>query len=229
MDDMPMAVLMYAGSQRFRTESSDRETWHSFSFGPHYDPANIAFGPLTALNDEQLGSSAGYPDHGHTDVEIVTWVVEGALRHTDDTGTTVLGAGTVLAQSAGSGIRHAEVADGRPTRFLQTWLRPDTAGGAPSCAATLAPETEAGLVEVVGPDALPVGVRGARLVVGTVQAGAVLPLPDAARHHIFVASGTLLLPGRSGVEANDGDAIRMIDDHGTLTATTTTRLMVWSF
>lgn len=229
MDDMPMAALMYAGSQRFRTQASDRETWHSFSFGPHYDPANVAFGPLTSLNDEHLGSSAGYPDHGHADVEIVTWVVQGALRHTDDTGTTVLEAGSVLAQSAGSGIQHAEMADGQPTRFVQTWLRPDTPGGAPSLAQVLVPETDSGLIQVVGSDGLPVAVNGARLLAGTLAANETLSLPDAARQHVFVASGTLLLPGRSGVEAHDGDALRIIDGRGPLTAAVDTRLLVWSF
>lgn len=229
MDDMPMAVVLYAGSQRFRSVASDRETWHSFSFGPHYDPENLGFGPMTSLNDELLEAARGYPDHGHSDVEIVTWVVEGALRHSDSSGTTVLGPGSVLAQSAGTGIRHAEQADGVPTRFVQTWLRPDSPGNPASVAQVIAPETSTGLVEVVGRDALPVNVDGARLSIGTVQAGKGLVLPDASGHHLFVASGVMEVPDQVELSAVAGDALRITDDAGPLVATTDVLAMVWSF
>lgn len=229
MDDRPVSAILYASSQRFRTNIDDRETWHSFSFGRHYDPANVGFGPMRALNDERLGPTAGYPDHGHADVEIVTWVVEGALEHTDASGTTVLGPGAVLAQSAGDGIRHSEMAAGCRTRFVQTWLRPDSPGGPPSRARVRAPESHSGLVTVVGGSALPVRASGARLRVGSIATGRALPLPDAERHHVFVASGELRLPSESRLVAREGDVVRMTEHNDAPVAAVDTRVMVWSF
>ena len=115
-EDIGMAVALYAGSQRSSSTADGRVTRHSFSFGPHYDPANLGFGPLVCHNDDVLDPSgvevAGYPDHPHSELEIVTWVLEGALVHTDSTGARhVVEAGHAQVLSAGTGIRHSEVAD----------------------------------------------------------------------------------------------------------------------
>jgi redox-sensitive bicupin YhaK (pirin superfamily) len=227
-----MAVLLYAGSQRFRSAAEGRRTWHSFSFGEHYDPANVGFGPLTCLNDDHLDPGAGYPDHPHADVEIVTWVLSGALRHTDsaDPGRTrVLERGAVQVQSAGSGIRHSEVAErgAGPTRFVQTWLRPDDPGTPPGDAVTTL-EPAHGLTTVVGGTALSIGVAGASLAVGSLPAGEELVLPDAPRVHVLVVEGSLVLPGRSAVEAVAGDAVRVVGGAGSLRAGTPSRVLVWA-
>jgi redox-sensitive bicupin YhaK (pirin superfamily) len=227
-----MAVLLYAGSQRFRSAAPGRRTWHSFSFGEHYDPANVGFGPLTCLNDDHLDPGAGYPDHPHADVEIVTWVLSGALRHTDSARTgrpRLLERGAVQVQSAGAGIRHSEVAEpgAGPTRFVQTWLRPDHPGAPPGEAVdTLEPAH--GLTEVVGGTGLRVGVGGASLAVGTLAPGDLLTLPDAPRVHVLVAEGSLLLPGRSAVGAVAGDAVRVVGSAGPMRATAPARLLVWA-
>ena len=123
-----MTLEIHPARRRFRTVAGGRVTWHSFSFGAHYDPENVGFGPLVALNDERLEPGAGYADHGHRGVELVTWVVEGSLVHADSSGAReVLPAGTVQVQTAGSGIAHSEHAGPGPgpTRFVQAWLRPD--------------------------------------------------------------------------------------------------------
>lgn len=224
---MSMRPVVYPGSARFRTREDGRDTRHSFSFGRHYDPANLGFGPLVALNDDRLAPHAGYPDHGHSDIEIVTWVVEGALHHTDADGTAVLGPGSVLAQSAGDGIRHAELAGDGPTRFVQTWLRPDSPGGVPSRAHVRAPELGEGLVPVVGPEGLPVGVAGAELRAGTLPTGAVLELADGHRHHLLVADGELALPDGEGT-ITDGDALRVDGGSDPLRAAAASLLLVWS-
>ena len=134
--DRPVSLVWHRAADRARTVESGRDTRHSFSFGAHYDPDNVGYGGLLVHNDDPLSPGAGYPDHGHTDVEIVTWVVSGVLVHRDDTAAAAadLVAGTLQVQSAGAGIRHSEIADAAsgPTRFVQAWLRPDVYDAAPA-------------------------------------------------------------------------------------------------
>jgi redox-sensitive bicupin YhaK (pirin superfamily) len=189
-----MGVAAYAGWTRFSTTDADRVTRHSFSFGPHYDPANLGFGPLVCHNDDLLQPGGGYPDHPHRDLEILTWVLSGVLLHTDSTGhTSPIGPGTAQAMSAGSGIRHAEVADpaSGPTRFVQAWVRPDSPGGVP-VHHDLAVDLEgSGLVPVAGAGGLPIRTAGASLRVARLAPGEVVALPDAPRVHVFAATGAV--------------------------------------
>lgn len=111
------------------------ESRHAFSFGPHYDPANLRFGPLIACNEERLAPGAGFAEHTHREVEIVTWVVEGELAHHDDAGHTgTVRPGEIQWLSAGAGVRHSERNASResPCRFVQMWLDPARSGGAPA-------------------------------------------------------------------------------------------------
>jgi redox-sensitive bicupin YhaK (pirin superfamily) len=207
-----VTIEVRPATERFVTREGGRTTHHSFSFGAHYDPGNVGFGALVAHNDEQLPPGTGYPDHPHRDVEIVTVVLEGALRHTDSAGRTgVLTPGAISRTSAGSGIVHAEVADdSRSTRFVQAWLRPDEPGG-PSSYAAAQIDRPTELTEVVGPDgAVAIGTRGARLLVGHVPAGRLL-LPDAPLLHVFAADGALTIGDR---ELEPGDAARLSDEGG---------------
>ena len=94
--------------RRFRTDEPGRTTWHSFSFGAHYDPANTGFEGLLCHNDDHIQPGFGYDDHPHANLEIVTWVLDGALTHRHDGETTsVIGAGQVQVLSAGAGVRQA--------------------------------------------------------------------------------------------------------------------------
>lgn len=221
---------MYAGSRRFGTRRPDRTTRHSFSFGEHYDPANLGFGPLVCHNDDLLLPGGGYPDHPHADLEIVTWVLDGVLLHTDPAGrTTPLTPGTVAVTSAGSGIRHAEVGDpaAGPTRFLQCWVRPDEPGTPPRH--TLAdPALGTGaLVPVVGAGALPLGTAGARLDVARLRSGDTVRLPAGPRQHLFAATGAVEV-GEQQLAA--GDALRILDEPGLpVTAREDAELLVWTF
>ncbi|HEX7717266.1 MAG TPA: pirin family protein, partial [Marmoricola sp.] len=206
-----MTIEVRRAGDRFVTRAEGRTTWHSFSFGSHYDPANVGFGALVAHNDEQLPPGTGYPDHPHRDVEIVTVVLDGALRHADSSGSTdVLVPGRISRTSAGSGIVHAEVAEpGVATRFVQTWLRPDEPGGPSSYAVSEVEPTP--FAEVVGPEgALTVGTSGARLHVGHLMGGTV-SLPDAPLLHLFVPAGVVDLGDR---ELEPGDAARLTDEGG---------------
>ncbi|QIK74990.1 pirin family protein [Nocardioides piscis] len=225
-----MTGAVYAGSARFTTLAPGRVTRHSFSFAEHYDPANLGFGPMVCHNDDVLEPAGGYPDHPHRDLEIVTWVLEGVLVHTDDAGRALaLEPGDVQVMSAGSGIRHAEVADpssGR-TRFLQTWLRPDEPGLAPSWRVE-GVEPGPGLTAVVGAGALPIGTEGARLDIARLSPGEHAQLPDAPLLHAFVAVGGGRL---GGLELGAGDAVRLDDESSTAFEATAagTELLVWSF
>ena len=245
-EDIGMSMDLYAGSDRSSEAVKGRLTRHSFSFGPHYDPANLGFGPLVCHNDDLLdpsaaevgggggggvaGGVAGYPEHPHTELEIVTWVLEGALVHTDTSGARhVVEAGRAQVLSAGTGVRHSEVADARSgrCRFVQAWLTPSAAGGVPSYVVGEAPPASSGLVEVAGGDGLPIGTTGARLLVARIEAGRTVALPGDPRQHVFAASGAVSLGGE---KLRAGDAVRLTDEPGhAVTAVEPTELLVWSF
>jgi quercetin 2,3-dioxygenase len=93
---------------RFHTDIGWLDSWHSFSFGEHYDPNNTGHGLLIVSNDDRVSPAGGFGTHGHRDMEIVTWVLDGELEHRDSTGTQgVIYPGLAQRMSAGSGIRHS--------------------------------------------------------------------------------------------------------------------------
>ena len=134
--DRPVSLAWQRAADRARTVESGRDTRHSFSFGAHYDPDNVGYGGLLVHNDDLLSPGAGYPEHGHADVEIVTWVVSGVLVHRDAhrRRRRPRPPARLQVQSAGAGIRHSEIADAAsgPTRFVQAWVRPDVYDAAPA-------------------------------------------------------------------------------------------------
>lgn len=223
-----MSLEVRRGADRFLTVDPGRETRHSFSFGPHYDPANLGFAQLVSHNDDRLAPSAGYPDHPHQEIEVVTWVLSGGLEHRDSTGGSgVLLPGQVQVMSAGSGVVHSEFAapGAGETRFIQTWVRPDTWGEEPSYAVA-AFAAGSGWTAVVGGDALPVRARGATLWIADAAVGDELVVPDSPHAHLFVATGAFSL---AGVDLVEGDAARMSNRGGDLTVTAPGQLMLWTF
>jgi redox-sensitive bicupin YhaK (pirin superfamily) len=228
-----VSVDIRRSSSRFVEQEPGRRTQHGLSFGAHYDPDWLAFGPLVCHDDHLLGSGRGFDEHAHADLEIVTTVVSGSLVHADSHGTTaVLSAGDVAILSAGAGVRHSEhaSADG-PARFVQVWLRPDETGTAPSYARGASEaEPGAGLVPVAGAGTdLPIGVAGTSYAVARLAPGESVVLPAAPRLHAYVASGALL---RSSLAEplQAGDAYCFVDeaDHE-VTASVDTELLVWTF
>jgi redox-sensitive bicupin YhaK (pirin superfamily) len=106
-------------------------TWYSFSFADYYDPAEMGWGPLRVINDDRIAPGTGFPVHGHRDMEIVTYLLEGALQHQDSLGNgSVIRPGEVQRMSAGSGIRHSEMTPpgDRATHLLQIWIEPEARG-----------------------------------------------------------------------------------------------------
>lgn len=180
------------------------ESRHSFSFGAHYDPTNVGFGLLVCHNEDLLPAHAGYPDHPHRDLEIVTWVLEGELHHRDSSGHSgVVTPGVVQRLSAGSGVVHQEYAGPGTTRFVQMWLRPEHTGLAPSYDAAPV-EAGAGWTPLVGGEAT-VGIHAeARLWLGTVR-GRLTTAEGPYDRHLFVLEGSITANGH---ELHVGDALR---------------------
>jgi redox-sensitive bicupin YhaK (pirin superfamily) len=219
---------------RFRTASVGLESRHSFSFGEHYDPANLGFGLLVAHNEDVVAPGNGYGTHPHRDLEIVTWVLGGRLQHTDSGGTTgIVYPGLAQRLSAGSGILHAERTDGdEPVHFVQMWVRPDEPGLTPGYAqhdvgADLASGELVPVASGTRSDAaIRINQQAADFLVGRLRPGSQVILPGAAYMHLFVAHGAVELEGTG--ELGAGDAAR-ITDGGGLRSTGDAELLVWTF
>lgn len=194
------------------------ESLHAFSFGPHYDPDNLRFGPLLAVNEERLAPGAGFGEHPHSHTELVTWVVEGELTHRDSAGHTgVVRAGDVQRLSAADGVRHIERNEGAtPLVFVQFWLAPLEPGGDPSY------EIVRGIAD---PTPYAVPVAGAMLHVRRPAAGERIPVPDAARAYVHVVRGEVRL-GHDVL--GPGDSVRLVDAKDVeVIAVTPAEVLVW--
>jgi redox-sensitive bicupin YhaK (pirin superfamily) len=210
-----MTVDVRRAADRFHTELDWLDSWHSFSFGEHHDPANTHHGLLLVSNDDVVRAGGGFGTHPHRDMEIVTWVLEGELEHRDSIGTVGrITPGMAQRMSAGSGIRHSEVNPSATTdvHLVQMWVVPDTQGLEPDyeqrdVAADLA---GGALVPVAsGPGsggAITIHQRDATLWVGRLTAGTTVAVPSAPHTHLFVARGSASL---DGVALGTGDAARL--------------------
>ncbi len=127
-------LVFRPAAERFHSQLDWLDSWHSFSFGGHHDPAWMGFGPLRVINDDTIAAGRGFGMHPHRDMEIITVMVEGQLNHRDSMGhAEVLRAGEVQRMSAGSGVVHSEVNQGsQPCRLLQIWIEPSQPGGPPA-------------------------------------------------------------------------------------------------
>lgn len=130
-------ILLRPAAERGHTGAGWLDSRHTFSFGGYHDPAWMGFGPLRVLNEDRVAPGAGFPAHRHANMEILSWVLEGALAHQDNTGGGgTLRPGELQRMRAGHGIEHSEfnASDRAPLHFLQIWIQPDRLNLAPGYA-----------------------------------------------------------------------------------------------
>lgn len=221
----PGSVIRRA-ADRFTSTGPGITGRHCFSYGAHYDPDNVAFGPLLACNEFTLEPGAGFPRHPHAGLEILSWVLEGELTHSDSGAATApdvghgIGPGQVQRLSAGTGVEHAEVNAGPGVlRFVQIWLLADRDGPPDYARADLRTELAAGgLVTVAaGAEQAPLTIRQAdvSLHVAHLHAGTDLALPPARMRWIYLLRGEARF---GAVALGTGDEVRS-PDPGPLRAT----------
>lgn len=193
--------------------------WH-FSFGDYYDPKNMNWGELRVFNDDIIQGGGEFGMHPHRDMEIITYMISGELRHEDSLGhSDVLRAGEVQVMSAGRGITHSEANNSKtdPLRLLQIWILPRTKGSAPRWEQrpftkeqqlnTLFPVVSSGNI----PGTLKID-QDAAIFVSTLQADKSLryaPTPASRHVYLFVISGEISLNDRT---VRNGDQARVTDE-----------------
>jgi len=192
---------------------------HHFSFASYYDPANMSHGALRVWNDDEIAPNTGFPAHPHANMEIITYVREGAITHQDSLGNKGrTEAGDVQVMSAGSGIRHSEYnLESKLTKIFQIWIQPTTQGGQPTWGSKPFPKSDRSgkLVTIASgfendKDALPIRAK-ARVLATTLKAG------DSAEYDADKARSLYLVPaiGRlevNGVKVNARDGAAISDE-----------------
>jgi redox-sensitive bicupin YhaK (pirin superfamily) len=208
-------------AERFHTRIGWLDSWHTFSFGNHYDEAHMGFGPLRVINDDRITAGAGFGTHPHKDMEIVSYVVDGALAHKDSMGNggTIV-PGDVQRMSAGTGVMHSEMNPQKnaPAHFLQIWLLPKSRGITPGYAQEhYAPATKRDQLRLLASDTpkdgavaihSDVDLYGTLLAQGkTVE----LPLRRAGRGWVQVVAGNVRVSdGENDVVIGTGDGVALL-------------------
>jgi len=215
---MTATVDVRRARSRAHTQIGWLDSWHSFSFGRHYDPTNTHHGLLLVSNDDTVAPGTGFTTHSHRDMEIVTWVLSGRLRHEDSEGNRgELYPGLAQRMSAGTGISHSEMnaSPSDKVHFVQMWVPPDTTGIRPGYEQRdVNQELASGGLHAIAsgqdhPVAISIHQREAVLWGGRLEQGESAAIPDAKRVHAFVARGDADLEGVG--QLHEGDAARLTD------------------
>jgi redox-sensitive bicupin YhaK (pirin superfamily) len=209
-------ITFRKASERGRTSLDWLDSRHTFAFGDYYDPRFLGYRSLRVLNDDRVAPAAGFGMHPHRDMEILTWVLSGALEHRDSLGTgSIIRPGDLQRMTAGTGIRHSEInpSDKEAVHFLQVWLVPEKTGLAPDYEQRNYPRADrrGKLVHVAGPSAGngAVGIRqNANVYATLLEKGESVTHELAPGRHawIQVATGTVSLNGQE-LSAGDGAAV----------------------
>ena len=209
-------ITLRASRQRGYAEHGWLKSYHSFSFASYYDPAHMGFGPLRVINDDWIAPGMGFGTHPHQDMEIITYVLDGAIAHKDSmgNGSTIL-PGNVQYMSAGTGVRHSEFNPdtAHSTRLLQIWIQPSLLGQAPRYAEKqLNRDDKQGQLQLAvsgdgAQDSIAIR-QDAKLYVGLFDGAQTLSLPLAQDRltYVHLARGELTVNGRA---LQEGDALKM--------------------
>ena len=190
-------------------------SFHSFSFAGYHDPRHMGFGPLRVINEDRVRAGAGFGTHAHRDMEIISYVLEGALAHQDSMGTgSTIVPGDVQRMSAGSGVTHSEFNQDKSgtTHFLQIWIEPQVRGIAPEYEQKhfAAGEKRGRLRLIASPDGAEGSVRihqDARMYAGLFGGAerASVELGQGRKAYVHVARGTITVNGQ---RLSAGDALK---------------------
>lgn len=209
-------LTLRRAEERGRANFGWLDSRHTFSFGHYHDPKHMGFGPLRVINDDRVAGGGGFPTHPHADMEIVSYVLDGALEHVDSLGTgSVIRPGDVQRMSAGTGIRHSEfnASASDPVHFLQIWIIPESRGLEPSYEQkNFSDDDKRGALRLVGSRD---GREGSVTIHRDVDLYATLPGTGGTITHeiargrvgwVHVARGTASVNGEA-LRAGDGAAI----------------------
>jgi redox-sensitive bicupin YhaK (pirin superfamily) len=199
------------------------KSYHSFSFAEYHDPRHMGFGPLRVINEDRVAPGTGFGTHGHRDMEIISYVLEGAIAHQDSMGNgSTIVPGDVQRMSAGSGVRHSEYNHDKAgtTHFLQIWIEPEVTGIAPSYEQKHfdAQSKRGRLLLIASPDGAQGSVRvhqDARVYAALLDGAerAEHRLASGRRAYVHVARGSVTV---QGTRLGAGDALK-IDKVGEIT------------
>ncbi len=215
-----MLTLRKAGD-RGHTDLGWLNSYHTFSFGGYHDPKHMGFRALRVLNDDRVAAGKGFGAHGHRDMEILSYVLDGGLAHKDSMGEQhVLGPNEVQAMSAGSGVIHSEfnASETVPTHFFQIWLIPETRGIKPSYQQfAYDPNEKRGTLRLIAgpePNTTPRSAfinQDARMYAAVLGSGETIDYPIAPGRHAWVqgAAGDIEV---NGMTIKEGDGLAVSDE-----------------
>ena len=227
-------ITLRKSTERGHAQHGWLDSHHTFSFADYYDPAHTHFRDLRVINEDRVAPEMGFGMHPHRDMEIITYVVSGALRHSDSMGNTaVMRAGDVQRISAGTGILHSEVnaSAKEPVHFLQIWIMPDRKSATPGYAEKSFAQAAPGKLHLVasktGRDgSLPIN-QDAGLYLGKLAAGETIAQVIGAKRHgwLQLIKGELNV---NGTRLQPGDAAAISDTEKLiLTAATTAEFLLF--
>lgn len=213
-------IVLRQAETRGRTDVGWLDSRHTFSFGDYFDPAAMGFSVLRVINEDRVTPDGGFPTHGHRDMEILSYVLAGALEHKDSLGTgSIIRPGEVQRMTAGTGVRHSEknASAVEPVHFLQIWILPTRSGLAPGYEQKAFAESErSGRLRLVassdGRENSVVMHQDASMYVGVFGAGeqAVYAIAPGRSAYVHIARGESELRGNDGAHrlgAGSGAAI----------------------